>query len=131
MEKIKNNNMLSLEKIHEDQRGEIYLIKGDLKEHQEITMFTTKKDFARGGCIHRINNEFNTVLEGEIRYFIGDKNLVMKKGDSVVIPKNSPHYFISLTDSLVQEWGCTPEEKIEKHKEFRAIVDEINKRPVA
>ena len=104
------------------------MLLGDLREHKEITIFSTKKGFARGGCIHRISGEHNTVLEGKIHYFVGDKEIIMSKGESMTIPKNTPHYFISLTDSLVQEWGAEPEEKIEKHKEFRAIVDEINKK---
>jgi len=118
--------MLNLERIHKDERGEIDLLKGMMR-YPEITLFTTKKGFARGGCIHRVNGEFNVVLEGEIRYFIGEKEVLMKVGDSVTIPKNTPHYFIALTDSLVAEWGCEPEEKVEKHKEFREIVDKINK----
>jgi len=119
--------MLKLKEIHKDYRGKIYLLKGDLKEHKEITIFHTKKGFARGGCIHKLNNEFNTVLEGKIHYFIGNDELMMTKGKSIKIPRNAPHYFISLTDSLVIEWGCIPEEKIEKYKPFRDIVDNINK----
>lgn len=119
--------MLNLKEIHKDNRGEIHLLKGDLQDHEEITLFLTKKGFARGGCIHRTNGEFNTVIEGKIHYFIDEKEVLMKKGDSVEIPSNSPHYFISLTDSLVMEWGCVPEEKIEKYKPFRDIVDEINR----
>ena len=42
--------MLKLELLHQDERGEIYLITGDsLKEHQEITLFKTNKGYARGG----------------------------------------------------------------------------------
>jgi mannose-6-phosphate isomerase-like protein (cupin superfamily) len=120
--------MIKLEKIHKDDRGEIYILLGDLKEHKEITLFSTNKDFARGGCIHKLNDEFNTVLEGKIHYFIGDNKFILSKGESIKIPRNTPHYFISLTDSLVVEWGCTPEEKVEKHKPFRDIVDDINKK---
>jgi len=118
--------MLNLKEIHKDYRGEIYLLEGDLKEDKEITIFSTKSGFARGGCIHRINNEHNVVLEGEIRYFIGEKEIIMKKGDSAITPRETAHYFVSLTDSLVIEWGCIPEEKIEKYKPFRDIVDKIN-----
>lgn len=120
--------MLKLKQIHKDDRGEIYLILGNLKEYEEITLFSTNKGFARGGCIHKINDEFNVVLEGKIRYFVGEKEVLMKAGDSLKIPRDTPHYFISLTDSLVSEWGCSPEEKIEKYKPFRDIVDNINKK---
>lgn len=119
---------MKLEKIHKDNRGEIYLLKEDLKEHKEITLLITKKGFARGGCIHRLNNEFNTVLEGQIRYFNGEDEFMLKKGDTVKTPSNIPHYFISLTDSLVIEWGCDPKEKSEKYKPFRDIVNKINEK---
>jgi mannose-6-phosphate isomerase-like protein (cupin superfamily) len=119
--------MLKLEKLHEDGRGEIYLILGDLQEHDEITIFTTRKNYARGGCIHKLNNEFCTVLEGKIRYFIGEKEpLEMNAGQTVMIKKNTPHYFVSLEDSIVMEWGATPAEKKEKHLATRKLVDEIN-----
>lgn len=122
--------MLKLKEIHKDDRGEIYIMIGDLKDHKEITFFTTKKGFARGGCIHKINDEFSTVLEGRIQYSVGDNKILAKKGESIKIPRNTPHYFISLTDSLVTEWGCLPEEKIEKHKAFREVVDGINKKMI-
>lgn len=120
--------MLKLNQIHKDKRGKIYLLKGDLKEHREITVFSTKKGFARGGCIHEFNGEINTVLEGKIRYTIGTKKVLLKKGQSIKIPKKTPHYFIALADSLVVEWGANPEEKIKKYKPFREIVDKINKK---
>lgn len=120
--------MLKLKKIYKDDRGKIYQILGGLKEHREIVLFWTDKGSARGGCIHKLNDEFNIVLEGKIRYFVGDNEFILSKGESMKIPRNSPHYFISLTDSLVIEWGCTPEEKIEKYKPFREIVENINKK---
>lgn len=119
--------MLRLEKIHEDNRGEIYLLKGDLKQHEEITIFFTKKDFARGGCIHKFNDEFCVILEGIVKYFVGDEPKIFQKGQTIMIPKNTPHYYTSVTDSLVVEWGASPEEKEEKYESFRKIVDEINK----
>jgi len=119
--------LLKLEKIHEDNRGDIYLLKGDLKEHEEISILTTKKGVARGGCIHRINDEYNVVLEGEIIYYVGEQEFHMKKGDTVKVPKNTPHYFLSLLDSIVAEWGATTEEKKDKYAPLRKIVEKINK----
>jgi mannose-6-phosphate isomerase-like protein (cupin superfamily) len=107
--------MLKLEKLHGDDRGEIYLITGDgLKEHKEITLFVTNKGYARGGCVHHLHDECCAVLEGEISYRINGDISHYQKGESLVIPKSNPHYFISKTDSIVLEWGCDPEEKKEK-----------------
>ena len=121
--------MLNLSKLYEDKRGEIFLLKGDLKDHEEITLFTTKKTFARGGCIHEFNDESCVVLEGAIKYYIGNNEpKILHKGQSIIIPHNTPHYFQSITDSLVVEWGATPKEKKHKHESLRKIVDDINNR---
>jgi mannose-6-phosphate isomerase-like protein (cupin superfamily) len=120
--------MLQINKINEDERGAIYLIEGDdLQWHDEITLFVTKRGYARGGCIHKISNEHCLVLEGIITYIIGDDGPEkMNKGTTAFIPKNTPHYFISNTDSIVIEWGATPEEKVDKHPQFRKRVEHIN-----
>lgn len=125
--------MLEMKKIHEDKRGEIYIITG-MKEHEEVTLFTTKAGKARGGCIHKKNDEHCIVLEGEIEHFMKWQHDCLplgkvrgKKGIVITVPANKPHYFVSLTDSLVMEWGATAEEKKEKDPEFRKIVDRINK----
>jgi mannose-6-phosphate isomerase-like protein (cupin superfamily) len=112
--------------IHEDERGEIYLIKGNLKENKEITLFITYKDFARGGCIHDQHDEYCIVLEGEIVYKIGKNTCHLKRGDSIIVPKSTPHFFVSKIDSVVIEYGADPEEKKKKHPEFRKMMEEIN-----
>lgn len=119
---------MELKKIHADDRGEIYILTG-LVVFPEVTCFRTKDGYARGGCIHNINSENICVIEGEIVYVWGEnkREKLLVAGESMTIEKGTPHYYFSETDSLVLEWGATPEEKIEKHKEFREIVDNINK----
>lgn len=118
---------LKLKKIHEDERGEIYIIVGDsLKEHEEITIFTTKRNYARGGCIHKKHSERFCILEGIIEYDIGGCISIYGKGSSFIIPRNIPHYFKSMTDSIVMEWGASSDEKKKKHRKYRKIVDKIN-----
>ena len=99
----------------------IQLLKDD-----EITIFTCKKGMARGGCIHNLNDEYFVVLEGIIKYKIGDDVEIFRKGMSGMIPAGTPHYFIAQVDSIVAEWGATIAEKQEKHKETRKIVEGIN-----
>ena len=91
-------------------------------------IFTTKKGFVRGGCVHNLNDEFCCVIEGELLYRLGDKVIDCKKGDTIAIPKGTPHYFQALTYCVVLEWGATPEEKKEKHFEFRKIVETLNEK---
>jgi mannose-6-phosphate isomerase-like protein (cupin superfamily) len=119
--------MTKLDQVHKDQRGEIYALKKGLKDNKEIAFLRTNKGFARGGCIHRINDEFSVILEGKVHYFIGDNELVVGEGELIKIPRNTPHCFISLTDSLIAEWGCLLEEKVEKYKPLKDMVDKINK----
>ena len=121
---------MKLTKIHSDSRGEINILEG-LSKYPEVTIFKTKKDHARGGCIHNVSDEYNVVIEGIIEYIFdfGSHKEVKKlfPGDTIFIPKGTPHYFISLMDSIVLEWGATLEEKKEKHLKTRAVVDKINK----
>jgi len=122
---------MKLTKVHEDSRGVTYSLEGDLEaimNYPEVAIFKTRAGKARGGCIHHINREFVCVLEGEIGYVFGEDKTrkLMSAGDSFCIPKSTPHYFYSITDSIVMEWGATLAEKKVKHPAFRQVVDKIN-----
>lgn len=117
---------MKLKEIHSDARGKITLLTEDMK-WDEVTIFTTKAGYARGGCIHENSLEYSSIMQGHVIYQIGDKHVDCYVGDTVKIPAGEPHYFISVTDSIVLEWGATPEEKKEKHEVFRHIVDNFNK----
>lgn len=119
---------LQLHEIHKDERGAIYLLKGNvLIDYDEITIFVTNKGYARGGCIHNINDEYCVVLEGTIKYWIGNGlPEIYRNGMAAFIPSGTPHYFVAQTDCLVMEFGATAAEKKEKHLGFRKKVDEIN-----
>lgn len=115
---------MQLTKIHTDERGEIWILLINGKEH---TLLLTKPKYARGGCIHRYSDEYCVVLDGAIEYHIrGRKVKKYAKGDSLFIPRNTPHYFIALEPSFVMEWGPAPEEKKEKCKSWRKKVEKIN-----
>lgn len=135
-----------LNHIFTDNRGSIHALTEGLHQFPEIAILQTNAGLARGGCIHDKSTEYLCVLEGEIIYVYGgdifnarlphstfDVNpqghamVRMKVGDTIAIQKNTPHYFISVTNSTVAEWGADPSEKQAKHEEFRAIVTEYNK----
>ena len=122
--------MLNFSKIHSDSRGSISSLLGNLGPYPEVTIFETKKGYARGGCIHSISSEHICVLVGEICFVYGDnkESKLMKAGETLTIPPKTPHSFIALEDSVVMEWGPQMIEKKEKHLEFRAVVDEINRK---
>jgi len=117
---------MRLIKIHEDKRGYTYSIEDEHLGQPELTLFFTRQGFARGGCIHNKSDEHFCVVSGIVNLFLGKRKIEMEDGDCILIPKATPHYFVSQTLSVVLEWGATPEEKIEKHEEYRKIVDRIN-----
>ena len=114
------------ESIQTDKRGRIISVKDDELGCPEIVIFFTKDGFARGGCVHNLNDEYCSVISGKVEYVVGEELKIMWAGDSVKIPKGTPHYFVSLGDSVAIEWGATEEEKKVKHTEYRQIVDRIN-----
>jgi hypothetical protein len=115
---------MKLDKIHQDERGEIWTLMIDGIEH---TFLKSNKNCARGGCIHRLSREYAVVLQGAVEYHVrGKKPRIYKKGESLSIQPNCPHYFIAIEDSVVMEWGPSPEEKKEKYPQWRKVVDRIN-----
>ena len=115
---------MKLDKIHQDERGEIWTLMIDGREH---TFLKSNKNSARGGCIHRFSEEHAVVLHGAVEYHVrGRKPRIFKNGEILLIKPNCPHYFIALEDAVVLEWGPSPEEKKEKHKQWRKVVDRIN-----
>ena len=120
--------MIKFKKVHEDERGEICVLTDeDWKDLKEITILTTWAGFARGGSIHDMHDEICLVVEGRIEYHMRGFMEILDKGDRTLVPSGVPHYFKSLTDSTVIEYGATPEEKQVKDPEVRQLVDEINK----
>lgn len=138
---------MELNKVHEDERGGIYTITGEEIDTPEITLLVTKKGFARGGCIHKLHDEFCVCVEGLVEHYVKEKdekeavlstapqhkegfNLTnLHKGKPVLIPHGIPHYFYSKTNSVVFEWGAKMDET-KKHPETRAFVDDLNKKAV-
>ena len=119
--------MMELKKIHEDQRGYIYLVKDLLEDNKEFTLLETKKGFARGGCLHS-KDEYLVVIKGKIKFICGDEEKELKQGESCVIPAYNPHAWIALEDSITSEWGITTEEKEmdKKDPKLREIIDKAN-----
>ena len=116
---------MKLIELHSDARGKIIILNEDLG-HPELTIFTTKKGMARGGCIHHKNTEYVCIISGKVKYVCPKTTVYLTDGDSFTIPKSTPHYFVAVEDSVVAEWGATVAEKQVKHIEFRSIVEKIN-----
>jgi mannose-6-phosphate isomerase-like protein (cupin superfamily) len=114
-------------KVHEDNRGTIYSLSGITSDGKEITVLDTRRGFARGGCVHNVSQEYVTVLEGIVKYWIGDEHPeILRKGMSTVIPAKTPHMLVAQTDCIVMEWGKTKDELDGKDLEMRKKVEKIN-----
>jgi len=117
---------MELKTIQLDMRGSINVLVGELRKFHEVTVFVTNQDFSRGGCIHPNSDEWCCLIEGSVSYVIGSETKIMNAGDVVCIPKNTPHYFKSLTHSVMLEWGATVEEKQMRDPDMRVLVESMN-----
>ena len=43
--------------------------------------------------VHKREDESFMVLVGEVTFYLGDKTIVLHKGDSLFAPRDIPHYF--------------------------------------
>ena len=50
---------------------------------------------------HHPHEQVATVLEGRLRFVVGDEEHVLEKGDSMVVPSGVPHAVEALEDCLV------------------------------
>ncbi|MEM3091033.1 MAG: cupin domain-containing protein [Candidatus Pacearchaeota archaeon] len=118
-----------IEKIHEDRRGAIYLVRGLLEGDKEFTFLEINTGYARGGCLHS-QDEYFTVIKGKIKYIYGNGEEIVHQGESRKIPAGEPHAFIGLEYSIVSEWGVDSEDKKtdKKDSKLRELVDRINKK---
>lgn len=117
--------MLELKKIHEDNRGEMYVI--PLENDKEIKILTTKEGYARGGCYHEKNDEFFMVIQGTVNFLIGGRWATYPEGSSGLVPKGLPHMMIAETDCLTIEWGATKAETETRHEGYRKYVESLNR----
>jgi len=113
---------MNITKAHEDRRGYTYSLKDDNLVYPEVSIFFTKKGFARGGCIHD-DDEYFCVVSGEVCLVL-DGMFQLSDGMVKKILKDTPHYFVAQTNCIVMEWGC--QEKGQKDPDYRDIVKQIN-----
>lgn len=99
--------------MFEDERGTIRSFPIDVPA-KEYNLMITKQGDMRGFHYHPHFDEYMLVVDGECEFteFSDDGDhikLILKVGDSVVIPKNTPHTFLAITDFkfvslLTEQW---------------------------
>ena len=114
------------EDIHSDDRREI-LANTTLLDGKEISIIKLKKGKAVGGCMHE-KEEYFAVIDGCVLISNGVVNTVGLPGDAGTFYPNTPHAFYAEEDSVIMEWGISPEEKKKdlKDKEMLNKVKEYN-----
>ena len=56
------------------------------------------------GCIvpehHHLSEQFSHILEGELIFYFGDKEVTVRGGEVLTIPSNVPHKAVAVVDTV-------------------------------
>lgn len=112
--------------VKTDNRGSLLKFKLDNKN---LLIVLTKKGFLRGGELHNMP-QHTILIEGKIvvvtKWQNRDVTKLYKGLQEFVIPKNIPHYFKFLKDSVIMEYEDENMTR-EYYPEYRKIVEESMK----
>ena len=74
------------------------------KQHDTVIMIAEigPRESGPPSHIHPSQQETYEVLEGEAEFVLGDKKVLVKHGEKVEIPPNTPHTFINPTDQWLR-----------------------------
>lgn len=50
---------------------------------------------------HHVQEQVATVERGELQFWFGDQEMILRDGQSVAIPSNVPHKVVALADTIV------------------------------
>lgn len=67
-----------------------------------------RKGFMAPPHYHQLEDESFYVLEGEIDFYVGDKNFKVSAGEFINLPKNVPHYFNLISETAKALLLITP-----------------------
>lgn len=127
-EKPKQNNFMKKNnkknwQIFSDKRGESHVNKiGGV----EVNVIYSKAGKYRAGDFHAVE-QYTLVLKGKLEITTRQKNKdVIKKygrNDFIVITRNIPHLYKSLTDSVIVQWLAGPY-KTSYYEPYRKIINQ-------
>lgn len=86
------------------------LLSPDLRKRMEIIWVEAPRGQGSGGHPHQHEGEeCGVVLQGAMRFWVGDQEWVLDPRDSIYFPSNLPHRWESVgTDDLIAVWIITP-----------------------
>jgi quercetin 2,3-dioxygenase len=70
--------------------------------HGALSIILSSNNFKATGPPIHIHPDFDEtfyVTKGEVKFKVGDENLLLKAGDSIFIPRNVPHAFTIISDT--------------------------------
>jgi transcriptional regulator with XRE-family HTH domain len=63
-------------------------------------IFTAKKGDIQPHCLTHKGEEFIYILEGELKYWVGEKEFILKKGDSLYFDSHEKHRFNPISEEV-------------------------------
>lgn len=117
---------MEFKEVSSDERRTI-LADTSLLDGKEISIIQLKKGKAVGGCIHK-NDEYYCVISGCVVITKDVENTIGMAGDAGTFYTGVAHAFFAEEDSIIMEWGLTPEEKKDDIKDpnLLKLVKELN-----
>jgi mannose-6-phosphate isomerase-like protein (cupin superfamily) len=116
---------MEFKSVSSDERREILANTELLPEGKEVSIIKLNKGKAIGGCIHN-KDEYWTILSGCVIVVNGIENTVAMAPDSGTFYMGTPHAFFAEEDSIIIEYGITPEEK-QRNKKDTELLTRVNK----
>ena len=118
---------MEFKEVHSDERRTIYA-DISLLDGKEISIIKLNKGKAIGGCMHS-KDEYWAVLSGCVLVSTGVVNTIAMSPDSGTFYANTPHAFYAEDDSIIMEWGISPEDKLNSPKDEEMLnrVRELNR----
>jgi quercetin dioxygenase-like cupin family protein len=101
---------MEFKEVHSDKRRTIYA-DTSLLDGKEVSIIKLKKGKAIGGCMHS-EDEYWAILSGCVLVSNGVENTIAMSPDSGTFYANTPHAFYAEEDSIIMEWGISPEDKL-------------------
>lgn len=106
---------MEFKSVSKDERREIFA-NTELLSGKEVSIIKLNKGKAIGGCIHN-KDEYYCILSGVVLVMNGIENTVAMPGDAGIFSALNPHAFVAEEDSIIMEWGISPEEKKDNKKD--------------
>jgi uncharacterized cupin superfamily protein len=106
---------MEFKEVSKDSRRSIYG-NTDLLNGKEISIIQLKKGKAIGGCRHN-QDEYYSIISGCVIVSKDVENIISLPGDGGTFYSGVAHAFYATEDSIIMEWGISPEDKQNNPKE--------------